>query len=633
MTIAAAKHALSILFAASIALFAATGASATEAPFSRTLKVRATAISANQVETVSTQSIAIKSEAAISRFAQITIPVNEHFLDLQITDAATVKPDGRRVPVDLSRILVSAYPNAPQMGLFEADVKVRTIVFPDVGVGDVVTFTTTAKSRNTPLRSGFQLAYVIDASSRFDDVEIALSSPETVTVRRALSGFTETVATANGRNLFTWIKDPQPYRAAEPNATAPIDREPHLIISTYASQEAFGKKFLEGADPKSAPTPEIRVLADAITRDTPDRKEQARAIYDWVTRNIRYFGVFLGDGGWVPHDANSILTAKYGDCKDHATLMRALLAAKGIDADYVLINTAPSYKTVDIPFPGYYNHVILYLPEFDLYADPTATFTAFQSLPESEADKPVLRIGAHGVAAVRTTALSADTNILKIKSDITLRADGTPLGVTTTTASGPIASSLRATVSQAALKGDDVFVKEQLTRQNWRGAGGMELRDSFSHEEPYSIRSSFELTNQFFGNGPNKYPIPLGPKLTSSDFSAPIQFIREKRTQSFFCDAGTYTQSISVHLPQGQSLARTPGNVDVSSQFGAYVATYALSGQDLLVERRLTIRVSGQVCDAEIVRELSPVLLAAAHDINTRLAFTNEGTESAEADQ
>ncbi|WP_163602946.1 transglutaminase domain-containing protein, partial [Klebsiella pneumoniae] len=68
---------------------------------------------------------------------------------------------------------------------------------------------------------------------------------------------------------------------------------------------------------KSEAVPEVRRQADLITSGITDRREQARAIFDWVSRNIRYFGIFLGNGGYIPRSAATVLVDKYGDCKDH----------------------------------------------------------------------------------------------------------------------------------------------------------------------------------------------------------------------------------------------------------------------------------------------------------------------------
>jgi Domain of Unknown Function with PDB structure (DUF3857) len=126
---------IKILFIAAPLLSALTIAGpgfADEAPFTRLLSVMATVISNEQLETVSTTDIAIHSEAAISAFGQILLQVNEHFADLNVLEAATVKVDGRRLDVPADKILVSSLPNSSQLGIFEADARIRTIVFPDV---------------------------------------------------------------------------------------------------------------------------------------------------------------------------------------------------------------------------------------------------------------------------------------------------------------------------------------------------------------------------------------------------------------------------------------------------------------------------------------------------------------------
>jgi transglutaminase-like putative cysteine protease len=83
---------------------------------------------------------------------------------------------------------------------------------------------------------------------------------------------------------------------------------------------------------KTEVTPRIQALADDITPGASDRREQAHRIYDWVSEHIRDVAVFLGNGGYEPHDATSILDSGYGDCKDHVVLLQALLKAKGIES-------------------------------------------------------------------------------------------------------------------------------------------------------------------------------------------------------------------------------------------------------------------------------------------------------------
>jgi transglutaminase-like putative cysteine protease len=89
-------------------------------------------------------------------------------------------------------------------------------------------------------------------------------------------------------------------------------------------------------------------------RRSPERRKST-----WMKKNIRYVAVYLALGRVVPNDAASVLSNKFGDCKDKATLMSALLAAKGIASEAVLINFGGTYTLPEPPTMVALNHVIL----------------------------------------------------------------------------------------------------------------------------------------------------------------------------------------------------------------------------------------------------------------------------------
>ncbi|WP_204351496.1 hypothetical protein, partial [Serratia marcescens] len=76
--------------------------------------------------------------------------------------------------------------------------------------------------------------------------------------------------------------------------------------------------------------------------------------------------------------------------------------------------------------------------------------------------------------------------------------------------------------------------------------------------------------NPFFGNGPNRNPIPAGPSLFAPVHLSFAGYVSRGYTQDFQCVAATYTQSIDLHLPNGQSLARVPDNVSETSVLASY---------------------------------------------------------------
>src|SRR5262249_41163293 len=146
---------------------------------------------------------------------------------------------------------------------------------------------------------------------------------------------------------------------------------PSFRISTFPGYEAIAEAYYAQAKGRATVTPEVQRLADEITADKPDVRAQAEAIYNWVTRNIPYRAAIFGSGRHIPNDTSLILSRRFGDCKDAATLMTALLAAKGIDSEHVLINANSTYQLPKTATLSAFNHVIVYIPALDRYADPT----------------------------------------------------------------------------------------------------------------------------------------------------------------------------------------------------------------------------------------------------------------------
>ena len=200
------------------------------------------------------------------------------------------------------------------------------------------------------------------------------------------------------------------------------------MVSTFRSYAELGAAYGKAALPKIQVTQEIASLADQITRGIAGHRAQAAAIDAWVKRNIRYVAIFLSVGRVVPHEAEAILRNKFGDCKDKATLMSALLAAKGIASEAALINLGNGYTLPEPPTLAALNHVILYLPEFDIYDDPTANMAAFGVLAAEAYDKPVVRVAASGAQLARTPAMKPAEHMSHATTTIKIAADGTVTG-------------------------------------------------------------------------------------------------------------------------------------------------------------------------------------------------------------
>jgi len=601
-------------------------AGAADAPaYKRWYSTTYTIRSADLVDVTQRIETEVSTDSMVQSLGQHRIANNDNFYDLDIVEAATIKPDGRRINVARDQIAVSSGAEAATNILFRADIKTRVIPFPQLAAGDrtVIVITTRQKGRSALGGNAINLTFPPELYFTEMNVTVEVARGQKLQIfERGLHHETEDVGK---RTRLHWRIAGTPYAAAEANAVAPIDWAPMLSVSTFETWDTIGRREFDLADPKSAVTPELRKLADTITQGIPDHRAQAAAIFDWVAKNIRYYQIVLNLGGLVPHEAGSVLANRYGDCKDHATLMRALLKAKNIDSSYVLINaTNRVFRPYEVPTMSF-DHMILYLPEFDLYVDPTAATAAFGVLPLAEHDRPVLRFGKSGVVRAQTPSLSADSAKLVLETEATIAADGTVSGKNVVRASGVYAITARDAMRLVEQRGSSELGKQVLAKQRWPGTASFDLGSPFDRSDPYEIRSQFNLTKPMFGPDVKPSPVPTGPRMLTRPVGAFPTIVRENRTQDSYCTPGTYEEKISVRLPEDKTLAQIPKGESIIRPLGEYRSSYVLNDHVLTVSRTLVWRMPGSVCSRQMAEDLSPVTQAILRDTGKRMLLVDAG--------
>ena len=98
--------------------------------------------------------------------------------------------------------------------------------------------------------------------------------------------------------------------------------------------------FIQTLDQDRAqPTPELTAKAQELVAGKTDFADKVQAIGEFVQQQIRYVAIEIGIGGLQPHNAGDIFHSRYGDCKDKATLLAAMLSAVGIHSTWVYVDT------------------------------------------------------------------------------------------------------------------------------------------------------------------------------------------------------------------------------------------------------------------------------------------------------
>jgi len=158
---------------------------------------------------------------------------------------------------------------------------------------------------------------------------------------------------------------------------------PRITISSFSSWEEIASWYYDISREQSKADADIEAKVAELIRNETTLEGKIRALYHYVITEIRYLGLEFGISGHMPHEASEIYKYKYGDCKDKATLLIAMLREAGIEAYYVLLRTRYSGE-VDLDLPRFqFDHAIAAVPLNGelMFLDGTAENYCYGDLP------------------------------------------------------------------------------------------------------------------------------------------------------------------------------------------------------------------------------------------------------------
>lgn len=146
--------------------------------------------------------------------------------------------------------------------------------------------------------------------------------------------------------------------------------DPGLRSKTSGSWKDIGLWYDNLTQESRTPSPEIKQKVAELTSGLSNPVQKMRALTEYVQRNIRYYAVEIGIGGYQPHPAAEVFARQYGDCKDKATLLSTMLKEAGVDSYYVVIDDRRGVVHANYPSIGEFNHVIIAIRLNDQMTDP-----------------------------------------------------------------------------------------------------------------------------------------------------------------------------------------------------------------------------------------------------------------------
>lgn len=561
------------------------------------------------------------TQSVLQGAAQMRFSVNGN-QTFEVMEAYTRKSDGQQIAVNASDIVSQDGAVGPMLSY--VDLKIRQIPFKNVEIGDTVVATVRYTQRRHYLGDGFSETFAITPSGADVTSEVTVRLPAAMPFIHATRQFDYEETRADDTVVHRWKGHFQIPQSTEQNVADLALRLPRVSFSTFGSYEDIGRAFSAGAENLLNVTPAIASLADDITRGKTGRREQAEAIFDWVTGNIRYLAVVIGLGRVVPNAPETVIANRYGDCKDVATLMGALLAAKGIPSEYALINTNPVYQLDAIPQVASFNHVILYLPEFDLYADPTVAVSFVGRLPRADRGKPVLRASKHHVTMAQTPIGSADENTARITSRLKIGTDEIVHGETAVEGSGEFAQTLRRFVLQSEGKSAQVALDALGKQLNIIGEYGLEMPPAAGRSEPYRIKTTWTSDKplELLTKGMR---VPAGLTPLTTNVSLLFGQLTRNRVYDAMCQPGRIVQEVQVELHDGIVLKSLPRPVHARAADFEFKREWSRRDQMIVERSELQSTVGGAVCSPETITAVANAVDEIRNRVAPTLRFERSG--------
>ncbi len=372
---------------------------------------------------------------------------------------------------------------------------------------------------------------------------------------------------------------------------------------------------------------EIKQKVVELTASVPTLLGKMQALAGFVQNDIRYVAIELGIGGHQPHPAPDIFNHRYGDCKDKATLLSAMLEEVGVDSYYVIINTVRGSVTATTPPNLDFNHAILAIalpagvdtatlrarithPKLGqlLFFDPTNALTPLGRLSGALQANYGMLVTPDGGELLELPQLPADSNGIERTAKMTLDEKGTLRGDVHEVRLGDSASSERYALRSTTQDTDRIKPVESVAGASFSTfqilkATVANLRVA---DRPFEWNYTLEAANYAKTAGDL---LLVRPRVLGSKTSGLMETKEARQYPVEFEGPEHDTDVFEIELPAGYQPDDLPPPINLDDGFASYQSKTEIVGRTLRYTRTFEIkRLSVPVSEAEKLRQFYRVI-------------------------
>jgi hypothetical protein len=382
--------------------------------------------------------IAVLSDRAIRQYGIDNTVYNLGYDTVEVVAARVHLPGGKMVELDTSAIKDVPMPAFGKF--FLQNVREKIITFPELQKGSEIEVMLRQITREAPMENEYDHSEYFTGSDPIVDKYLAISMPDSMILHsKEYSGDVPfTTSSENGVTRYVWSASNIPQFVPEPGMPPPPEVIPRVQTTTVKDWKTWSRWYYNLSDSSMVADDDIRAMVKQLTSGKQTSDEKLRAIFNYVSNNIRYVETALTGkkAGYKPEPAPVTFRNKYGVCRDKAALMVTMLREAGISSDITLMN--PVWKIDDFPVDQF-NHAVVavHVGDSTFFVDPTAEKTA-DYMPANEQDRAVLICDKKGEDLAWTPTEPSSKNLYQIEakstlddkgkyqSDVTISARGLP---------------------------------------------------------------------------------------------------------------------------------------------------------------------------------------------------------------
>jgi hypothetical protein len=356
-------------------------------------------------------------------------------------------------------------------------------------------------------------------------------------------------------------------------------------------------------DPQAIPDQTVAAKARELTANSRTDFDRIKAIGHFV-QNLQYISIDIGVGrgnGYRPHAASQVLAKAYGDCKDKANLMRAMLKSINITAYPVAIYLGDSdHVREEWASPYQFNHCIIAIKVGDeiiaptivtdaklgrlLIFDATDSNTPVGDLNEDEQGSFALVIAGDAGQLMRMPTMPPEASSFDRQADVVLEPQGTITATVRERASGQAAAS-----SRRQFRGLSSAQYLKLI-EGWVTSGATGAKVSRIDPKDNNEGGRFDLDVDFtafnYAQLMQNRLLVFKPAIVSRRDS--LQLTELTRKQPIMLDARNFKETIRFKLPEGFEVDELPDALKLDTSFGSYNTSYLVKDGQLVFTRNLT---------------------------------------------